>query len=133
MTGQARNTGHVSDGTRSTHLVIATHTREIKTALFLALTAIPTITIVATASSTAELISYCHAFQPDTTIVENGLPGRPLTSVLYELGTAIPEMRTLLIDEHADVQDNFELINVEIVTDPDQLISTIHQRGAEAP
>lgn len=126
MTDPALNDVHTSDGTRSTHLVVATHTRELKTALFLALTAIPAVSIVATAASTAELVSYCHTFQPKTTIVEDGLPGRPLTSVLYELGTAIPEMRILLIDEHADAENNFELIDVEIVTDPEQLMSMIH-------
>lgn len=131
MTDSTRKDGLVSDGTRSTHLVVATHSREIKTALFLALTAIPTITIVATATSTAELISYCHTFQPDATIVENGLPGRPLGSVLHELGAVIPELQILLIDEHAEVKDDYELIDVEVLTDLDQLISRFPEQGAD--
>ena len=43
-------------------LVVAVHSREVKTALFLALNG---ITIVATATSTAELVSYCRAFRPE--------------------------------------------------------------------
>jgi DNA-binding NarL/FixJ family response regulator len=120
-----------SDGP-STHVVLATHSREIKTALFLALNAIPTITIVATAASTAELISYCHSFRPDTAIVENGLPGRALGSVLHELGTSIPELRTLLIDEQDNLKDDYELIHVEVFTDLDQLISEFPEQGADA-
>ena len=132
MTDPTRKDGLASDGTRSTHLVVATHSREIKTALFLAFTAIPTITIVATATSTAELITYCHAFQPEATIVESGLPGRPLGSVLHELGTAIPGLQILLIDEHAEVKDDFELVDVEVLTDLDQLISRFPEQGADA-
>ena len=95
-----------AEGARSLHLVVATHTREVKTALFLALNALPAITIVATATSTAELASYCHAFRPDFAIVESGLPGRPLRDVLAELVASRPDSRILLIDEHAELNDS---------------------------
>ena len=70
------------DGLR---LVVAVHRREVKTALFLALNGLDEIDIVATATSTAELISYCRAFRPDVVIVDRGLPGRPFDETLAEL------------------------------------------------
>ncbi len=120
-------------GSRSTHVVIATHSREIKTALFLALNAIETITIVATAASTAELISYCQSLRPDTAIIETGLPGGPLGIVLHQLGASIPELRILLIDEQNNVNDDYELTRIEVFTDLSQLMSEFPKQGADTP
>ena len=65
-------------------VVVATYSREVRAALFIALNAIPSITIAATATSTSELANYCHAFHPDIAIVESGLPGSPLVEFLRE-------------------------------------------------
>ena len=65
-------------------VVVATHSREVRAALFIALNSIPSITIAATATSTSELANYCHAFHPDIAIVESGLPGSPLAQFLRE-------------------------------------------------
>ncbi len=81
------------------NVVLALHSREVKTALYLALNATPDVTIVATATSTAELISYCHAFQPDVAIVETGLPGRPLPDVLGDFQQSETLRRILVIGE----------------------------------
>lgn len=121
------------DDTPSTHVVVATHSREIRTALFIALNAIPTITIVATATSTAELASYCHAFQPDIAIVEGRLPGRPLAGVLSELRSSTPERQILLIDVHADLKGALDFTGVEVFTDLDQLMSIFPNKGTDAP
>ena len=67
------------------NVVLAAHSRELKTALYLALNATPDVTIVATATSTAELVSYCRAFLPDVAIVETGPLGRPLPNVLRRI------------------------------------------------
>ncbi|MFV9672136.1 MAG: hypothetical protein ACNYZH_02825 [Acidimicrobiia bacterium] len=119
-----------AEGAPSLHVVVATHTREVKTALFLALNAMPAITIVATATSTAELASYCHAFRPDFAIVESGLPGRRLDAVLAELAESNPDSRVLLIDEHPETTADLNLTAIQVFTDLDQLIATFPQQGA---
>jgi hypothetical protein len=121
------------DGDRSVHIIVATHTRELKTALFVALNAIPAIAIVATATSTAELASYCHAFRPDFAIVQSGLPGRSLGEVLTELTASNPESQLLLIDDQAQPTADPTMPEIEIFTDIDQLIATLPDQGADAP
>jgi hypothetical protein len=121
------------DGDRSVHIIVATHTRELKTALFVALNAIPAVAIVATATSTAELASYCHAFRPDFAIVQSGLPGRSLGEVLTELTASNPESQLLLIDDQAQPTADPTMPEIEIFTDIDQLIATLPDRGADAP
>ena len=122
-----------AEGARSLHLVVATHTREVKTALFLALKAMPALAIVATATSTAELASYCHAFRPDFAIVESGLPGRPLRDVLAELVASRPDSRILLIDEHAELKTDLRLPEIDVFAALDQLIATFPKPGADTP
>jgi hypothetical protein len=122
-----------AEGARSLHLVVATHTREVKTALFLALNALPAVTIVAAATSTAELASYCHAFRPDFAIVESGLPGRPLRDVLAELVVARPDSRILLIDEHAELRTDLRLPEIDVFAALDQLLATFPELGADTP
>jgi hypothetical protein len=114
------------------HVVVATHSREVKTALFHSLNAIPTVTIIATGTSTAELVNYSHAFRPEIVIVETGLPGLPLNHVLDELHTLNPGLRTLLIGEDTDVKSFLNIPNVEVFSDLDILISTFPDEGANA-
>jgi hypothetical protein len=114
------------------HVVVATHSREVKTALFHSLNAIPTVTIVATGTSTAELVNYSDAFRPEIVIVETGLPGLPLNHVLDELHTLNPSLRTLLIGEDTDVKPFLNIPNVEVFSDLDILISTFPDEGADA-
>jgi DNA-binding NarL/FixJ family response regulator len=114
------------------HIVVATHSREVKTALFHSLNAIPTVTIVATGTSTAELVNYTHAFRPEIVIVETGLPGLPLSDVLGELHTVNPRLRILLIGEDTEVRAFLDIPNVEVFSDLDLLISTFPDEGANA-
>lgn len=132
MTGKTRPNGDTDSSGASLHVVVATHSREIKTALFLALNAIPAITIVATATSTAELISYCNTFRPDTAIVESGLPGRPLHLVFAELRASTPKVRLLLIDERTEASADNGLADVEVFTDIAQLIDNFPEQGADS-
>jgi hypothetical protein len=115
------------------HIVVATHSREVKTALFHSLNAIPTVTIVATGTSTAELVNYTHAFRPEIVVVETGLPGLPMVDVLNELHTLNPNLRSLLIGEDSDVGPYLNIPNVEVFSDLDILISTFPDEGADAP
>jgi hypothetical protein len=115
------------------HIVVATHSREVKTALFHSLNAIPTVTIVATGTSTAELVNYTHAFRPEIVVVETGLPGLPMSDVLNELHTLNPNLRSLLIGEDSDVGPYLNIPNIEVFSDLDILISTFPDEGADAP
>jgi chemotaxis response regulator CheB len=83
-------------------VVVAVHSREVKTALFLALNAIPSIEIVATATSTAEVESYCRTFRPDIVIVESDLPGRPVSELLEEFEDSTTPRAALVIGDDAE-------------------------------
>lgn len=111
-------------------LLIAVHTREVKAGLFLSLNGHPSATIVATATTTAELVSYCRSFEPDVAIVEDRLPGRPMYETLLEAQDASPKSRFLLI-EGTDLPTELRPPRVDIFTDLDQLVSAIPDQGAD--
>ncbi len=69
----------------SNRLLLALHTRELKTAFFLALSAEPEVQIVATAVNSAELLTYTRAFQPKIIVMEWELPGLPVSEVIPKL------------------------------------------------
>lgn len=79
-------------------LVLATHTRETKTSLFLALGALDDVSIVATANSTGEMITYCGTHRPDVVIIEGGLPGHSLDVALEKLDEWMTDGRILIVD-----------------------------------
>jgi chemotaxis response regulator CheB len=132
MTAQASDRGGNIDGAPLLQVILATHSREVQTALFHSLNAIATVTIVATGTSTAELVNYSHAFRPDIVIVEAGLPGLPLSEVLMELGTMRPLPRVLLIGEDAEMKTSPSLSTIDVFTDLDLLIAAIPNKGADA-
>jgi hypothetical protein len=131
MTAPAQDQGGNIEGAPSIHVVLATHSREVQAALFHSLNTLSNVTIVATGTSTAELVNYSHAFRPEIVIVETGLPGQPLSDVLIELGTAQPAPRVLLIGENTDLKPHPDLPPIEPFTDPDQLIATFPEQGAD--
>jgi DNA-binding NarL/FixJ family response regulator len=106
-------------------LVIAVHSREVKTALFLALNGIDSITIVATATSTAELVSYWRAFRPDVAIVENGLPGRSLGEAFSQLDDAKWGGRILIIDPDSTIDLELDLSEGEAFGDVEHLVASL--------
>lgn len=132
MTTPAWDRGDDIEDAPSMQVVLATHSREVKTALFHSLNAIPTITIVATGTSTAELVNYSHAFRPDVVIVETGLPGLPMNDVLIELGTTHPALRVLLIGENTELETYSSLPIIEVFADLDLLVAAIPDEGADA-
>jgi hypothetical protein len=103
----------------------------MKTALFLALNGIEAVTIVATATSTAELVSYGRAFRPDTVVVESGLPGRPLSETLPRLGDSMKSGRILVIDGHGVIDIVDEQPNAEVFEDIEHLVAALPEPGAE--
>jgi len=107
------------------NIVLAAHTREVKTSLYLALNAAVDVTVVATAASTAELVSYCHAFLPDVAIVETGLPGRSLSEVLSDFETLAAPRRILIIggDEALDLASTHP--RTELLRDIDHLTAIL--------
>jgi len=112
-------------------LVVAVHRREVKGALFLALNGLDDVTIVATATSTAELTSYCRTFEPDVVILERGLPGRPTAEILTDLGQSLPDCRIQMIDESGGRKKEQGLSEVEVFTDLDGLIAAYPESGAD--
>lgn len=117
----------------STNVVIAVHGREVKTALFLAVNAIPTMSIVASAVSTSELVGYCHAFQPDYAIVDAGLPGRPLGETITELRVSNPDTQILLLGDVGELDTDLKPPDIEAFADLDRLITTLPDQGADTP
>ena len=113
------------------NIVLAAHTREVKTALYLALNAAADVTVVATAASTAELVSYCHAFLPDVAIVESGLPGRPLGEVLSDFEQSATPRRILIIggDDASDLASRFA--KAELLRDIDHLTTVLPEVDLE--
>lgn len=118
-------------GEPARRFVIATHSRDVKTALFLALNALPNATIVATATSTAELVSYCRAFLPDAAIVESGLPGESLTEVLHHFDSSATPRRIFVIGEDAASDLAADVGRAEVLRDIDHLMATLPQMELE--
>jgi DNA-binding NarL/FixJ family response regulator len=113
-------------------LVVAVHSREVKTALFLALNGLDTVTIVATATSTAELVSYCRAFRPDVVVVERGLPGLPLIKAIPKLDESMREGRVLLIDGDEALDLARSVSYVDVFKDIADLVAALPEPGEEA-
>lgn len=113
------------------HFVVAAHSREVRTALFLALKALPNATIVATATSTAELASYCRAFLPDAAIIESGLPGESLAAVLHQFDTSATPRRIFVIVEDAASDLAMDVGRAEVLRDVDHLVATLPELDQE--
>jgi DNA-binding NarL/FixJ family response regulator len=104
-------------------VVVAVHSREVKTALFVALNGVETVTIVAVAGSTAELVSYCQTFRPDVAIVEAGLPGQPIEPVLAEIEQSSNVERLLVIGDDKQPGMYASIPSAEILKDVEHLLA----------
>lgn len=109
----------------SVRVVVAVHSREVKTSLFLALNGLDDVTIVATANSTAELVSYTRALTPTFALVETGLPGRPLGEVIEKLHEDAPECRVMVVEGSGDGAALRASSDVEVFRDVDQLVTVL--------
>jgi DNA-binding NarL/FixJ family response regulator len=75
-------------------LLLAVNSRELKTAFYLALSDQPGVHVIASATNTAELLSFSRAFQPDAIALEWEIPGGPVAKLLPVLaqGDSPPEI-----------------------------------------
>jgi DNA-binding NarL/FixJ family response regulator len=111
-------------------VVVAVHSREVRAALFIALNAIPAVTIAATAASSSELTNYCHAFHPDIAIVEAGLPGSPLSDFLLDFEDLDAPARILIIGADAAALLASDSDKAEVLKDVEHLVQVISQPSA---
>mgnify|MGYP001811717678 CR=1 FL=1 len=115
----------------SVRVVVAVHSREVKTSLFLALNGIDDVAIVATANSTAELVSYTRALTPTFVLVETGLPGRPIGEVIEKLREVAPESRVMVVEGAGEGAALGASSNVEVFRDVDQLVTPLPETGLD--
>jgi DNA-binding NarL/FixJ family response regulator len=107
-------------------LLLAICTRELKTAFFLVLSDQPSVQIVATATNTAELLSYSRAFQPDAIALEWELPGRPVADVLPMLAQTDMPTELLIVSRPSSRQQIRDVAPTASVFDePEELINTL--------
>jgi DNA-binding NarL/FixJ family response regulator len=107
-------------------LLLAIYTRELKTALFLALSERSALQIVASATNTAELLSYSRTFQPDAIALEWEMPGRPMADVLPTLTQACSSAEILIISRPSSRHQIPDLApRAGVFDDPEELINAL--------
>jgi DNA-binding NarL/FixJ family response regulator len=107
-------------------LLLAIYTRELKTALFLALSEQPALQIVASATNTAELLTYSRTFQPDAIALEWEMPGRPVADVFPTLAQADSPPEILIISRPSSRQQIQDIAPTASAFDePEELIHTL--------
>jgi DNA-binding NarL/FixJ family response regulator len=107
-------------------LLLAIFTRELKTAFFLALTDESNIQIKATASNTAELLTFNRSLQPNVIVLEWDLPGRPMSEVYPMLTQSDCPPAILIIGKPSSEHDIQLLVpDCDLFTDPENLIEAI--------
>jgi DNA-binding NarL/FixJ family response regulator len=107
-------------------MLLAIHTRELKTAFFLALSDRPSVQIVATATNTAELLTYSRTFQPDVIALEWEMPGRPVADVMPTLAEACASTEILIVSRPSSRQQIRDLApRATVVDEPEELVSTL--------
>ena len=107
-------------------LLLAIYTRELKTAFYLALSDQPSLQVVASATNTAELLSYSRTFQPDAITLEWELPGRPVADFLPTLTQACSSAEILVISKPSSRQQIRDVAPcVSVFDEPEELIHTL--------
>ena len=111
-------------------LLIAVHSRDVRRALFLALSGIERVAIVGTATTTAELLSLCRALDPGLVVVEAGLSGQPLEDLLRSVEGLRLDCRVLILDPCAQHEDRIAAGGFEVFSDIDHLVAAVPSLGA---
>ena len=107
-------------------LLLAIYTRELKTALFLALSEQSALQIVALVTNTAELLSYSRTFQPDAIALEWEMPGRSMADVLPTLTQACSSAEILIINRPSSRQQIRDIApSANVFDDPEELLTTL--------
>jgi DNA-binding NarL/FixJ family response regulator len=116
----------IMSGKPKLRLLLAIHTRELKTAFFVALDSQPLWELVATAANAAELLTYSHALHPDAIVLEWELPGRPMAEVLPALAQTSPCTEISVICRPSSWQQVRDLApTARLYEDPEELIASL--------
>jgi DNA-binding NarL/FixJ family response regulator len=99
--------------------VVAAKSREVKAALFVAMSGREDIEIVASATSAAETVTFCRAFRPDILILEAKLPGRPLAEVIAGVAEPMQDGRIFVLGTApiAEVPSGVEVLGLDQIDD----------------
>jgi DNA-binding NarL/FixJ family response regulator len=111
-------------------LLVAVHSRNVRKALFLALSGIEQVAIVGTATTTAELASLNRALAPGLVVVEVGLSGEPLEDLLRSIEKLRLDCRVLIIDPCAQQEDKIAAGGLELFSNIDHLVAAVSPAGA---
>jgi DNA-binding NarL/FixJ family response regulator len=107
-------------------LLLAIFTRELKTAFFLSLSDMLNIQIIATASNTAELLTFSRSLQPEVIVLEWELPGRPMTEVYPVLTQGDCPPAVFIIGKPSSEHHIRDLApDCDLFTDPEALIHAL--------
>ena len=106
-------------------LLIAVRSRDVRRALFLALSGIERVAIVGTATTTAELLSLCRALVPGVVVVEAGLPGQPLKELLRSVEELRLDCRVLIVDPLVHHEYEIAAGGFEVFSDIDHLAAAV--------
>ena len=111
-------------------LLLAIYTRELKTAFYLALSDQPGVQVVASATNTAELLSYGRTFQPDAIALEWEMPGKAIADLLPRLAQGSPVAEILVISRPSSREQIREVApDLKVFDDPEELINRLHALG----
>jgi DNA-binding NarL/FixJ family response regulator len=113
-------------------LLLGVHSREIRTALFLALKGVGSVSIVGTATTTAELVSLARALRPEVVVIEGQLPGEPLVDAIAHVTTSAPGCRIMLIETMSDDIAERSDGTVEVFSDIDELVTAVPGHGTRS-
>lgn len=107
-------------------LLLAVHTRELKSAFFFALAAKPSVRIVATAANTAELLTFSRTLQPDGIVLEWELPGRSMAEVYPQLTALADAGQVFIINKPSSDEQVRELASLaNHFDDPESLVGAL--------
>jgi len=116
----------VAEDKQTVRLLLAIYTRELKSAFFLAISDELRVQIVATASNTAELLTFNRSLQPNSIVLEWDLPGRPMTEVYPVLTQADTPPSIFVVGKPSSEQHIRELApECELYADPEKLIQAL--------
>jgi DNA-binding NarL/FixJ family response regulator len=107
-------------------LLLAVCTRELKTAFYLALSSQPAVQVVASATNTAEILSFSRTFRPDAIALEWEIPGRPVADLLPLLAQIDPPAEILVISRPSSREQIQDIApDLTVFDDPEALIGRL--------
>ena len=109
--------------------VVGIGSREMRSALFVALDSLDDVRVVGSATSAAEIVTLCRSLHPDVALVEQGLSDWDLTELLDAVVAPMSSGDVLVLsaDADADVIDRYE--NAQLVGGMDDLASILGSRS----